>query len=78
MSQIFEYSNLLIFNTSNIPGNELIGTGSEMVSYNPCLFELAEDDTHFFEDSGPNGMFLDDELESMLTTDRSQLNGGSV
>lgn len=49
-----------------------------MVSYNPCLFELAEDDAHFFEDSAMNNVFLDDELESMMTTDRSQLSSGSI
>jgi hypothetical protein len=61
-----------------IVGNELVGTGNEMVSYNPCLFELAEDDAHFFEDSAMNNVFLDDELESMMTTDRSQLSSGSI
>jgi len=52
------------------------GAGSEMVPYNPCLFELAEEDSHFFEDS-PNN-FLDDELESMLTTEKSQLSDGRL
>jgi hypothetical protein len=41
------------------------------VSYNPSLFELTEDDSQFFDDS--SNMFLDDELESMLTTDKSRL-----
>jgi len=46
-------------------------SGQELVSYNPSLFELTEDDSQFFEDS--SNMFLDDELESMLTTDRNRL-----
>lgn len=46
-------------------------SGQELVSYNPSLFELTEDDSHFFDDS--NNMFLDDELQSMLTMDREKL-----
>lgn len=40
------------------------------MSYNPSLFELA-DDSNFFDES--SNIFLDDELESMLTTDRDSL-----
>ncbi|CAL8100967.1 unnamed protein product [Orchesella dallaii] len=43
----------------------------ELVTYNPSLFELAEDDSNFFDES--SNIFLDDELESMLTTDRNSL-----
>jgi len=60
-------------NGTGVDGFDL-GAGSEMVPYNPCLFELAEDDTHFFEDSS-NQAFLEDELEAMLTTDKGQLKG---
>jgi len=35
------------------------------------LFELTEEDSQFFDDS--NNSFLDDELESMLTTEKSKL-----
>ncbi|ODN00742.1 Heat shock factor protein [Orchesella cincta] len=45
--------------------------GQELVTYNPSLFELAEDDSNFFDES--SNIFLDDELESMLTTDRNSL-----
>lgn len=41
------------------------------MAYNPSLFELAEEDTTFFDES--SNIFLDDELESMLTTDRDTL-----
>lgn len=46
-------------------------TGQELMSYNPSLFELTEDGSQFFDDS--SNMFLDDELSSMLTTDRDKL-----
>lgn len=46
-------------------------SGQELVSYNPSLFELTEDDSQFFDDS--SNLFLDDELQSMLTTDRDKL-----
>jgi len=44
-----------------------------MDSYNPSLFELT-DDSHFFDDSST--LFLDDELQSMMTTDRKALSNG--
>jgi len=53
-----------------VAGDANVGM-QEVVSYNPSLFELAEDDSNFFDES--SNMFLDDELESMLTTDRSSL-----
>lgn len=53
----------------DVPGAD--AQRSEVVTYNPSLFELAEDDTTFFDES--SNMFLDDELESMLTTDRDTL-----
>ncbi|XP_021962785.1 heat shock factor protein 1 isoform X2 [Folsomia candida] len=52
-------------------GTSSSSSGQELVSYNPSLFELTEDDSHFFDDS--SNMFLDDELQSMLTTDREKL-----
>lgn len=52
------------------------GTGNELATYNPCLFELAEDDAHFFDD--PSSNFLDVELENMLTTDKSKLSGSNT
>jgi hypothetical protein len=48
---------------------------SELVSYNPSLFELTEDDTNFFDEA--TNMYLDDELNSMMTTERDQLNKGN-
>jgi len=48
----------------------------QMVTYNPSLFELAEDDSNFFDES--SNIFLDDELESMLSTDRDTLKGPEI
>jgi len=42
-----------------------------LVSYNPSLYELTEDDSLFGYDN--DGALLDEELESMLTTDRENL-----
>lgn len=55
----------------NIKGADGGMQRQEVVTYNPSLFELAEDDSNFFDES--SNMFLDDELESMLTTDRDTL-----
>ena len=59
------------------------GDGMNMVAYNPSLYELADDDSQYF-DYQNNGAFLeeprsipssllDDELQQMLTTDRDKL-----
>lgn len=45
--------------------------GNELVSYNPSLFELADDDSNFFDDS--SNIILDAELQSMLTTEKEKL-----
>lgn len=52
----------------------LEGNGSlqgAVTSYTPSLFELAEENSNLFDES--SNIFLDDELESMLTTDRDSL-----
>ena len=53
----------------------LLFCSGEMVSYNPNLYELADDDLFDYQN---NGAFLDDELESMLTTDREKLKKGDL
>jgi SET domain-containing protein len=56
-------------------GTTSSGNAGEMVSYNPNLYELADDDLFDYQNSGT---FLDEELESMLTTDREKLKKGDI
>jgi hypothetical protein len=65
-------------NTDAGSGGSLPSSGQELVSYNPSLFELTEDDSHFFDDTSNMFLDVDNELQSMLTTDRDKLKQSNV
>lgn len=71
-SEILKVEDLLKTAVSET-ANAVNENGSDVISYNPCLFELADDDSQLFENF--DDIFLNNELDMMMTTDRNQLHG---